>query len=142
MNKRRKKKIKLGDVYAIPLPDERYGFGRVFKDSCIAIYKHIGNDLEDTPKQEDYKFIVGIYDYPLQNGEWAVVENRPFLNDEDSWPPPQCIIDPIDGSYSIYYKGEIMNSNKEQCEGLEEAAVWGDNHIIDRIMGDDTWHKR
>lgn len=142
MNKKRRKRIKLGDVYAIPLPDGRYAFGRVFDDGGIAIYKYIGNSIEDIPNQEDYQFIVGVYKYVLQSGDWPIVENRPFINEEDSCPPPQCIIDPIDGSYSIYYNGEIRDSNKEECEGLEEAAVWADNHIIDRIMGDDTWHKR
>jgi len=26
-------------------------------------------------------------------------------------------------------------------KGLGVAAVWADNHIIDRIMGDDKWHR-
>lgn len=137
-----KKRIKLGYVYAIPLPDGRCAFGRVFNDIGIAIYTYIGNDFQDISKQEDYQFIVGVYKDVLQDGEWTIVENRPFLNDEDSWPPPECIIDSIDGSYSIYHKGEIRDSNKDECEGLEEAEAWDAHHIIYRIMGDDTWHKR
>lgn len=30
--------------------------------------------------------------------------------------------------------------SKLEYEGLEIAAVWEDEHIINRIMGDDRWH--
>lgn len=137
--KRRRKK--LGDVYAIPLPNGKFAFGRIFKDAGIGIYKHIGESIEDVPMGEDYQFIVGVYENVLKSGNWTVVENRPFNNEEEAYPPPSCIIDNISGEYSIYYKGEIRRATKSECEGLEIAAVWADNHIIDRIMGEDKWHK-
>jgi hypothetical protein len=137
----KRKRIKLGDVYAIPLPNGKYAFGRRFLDARIAIYKHVGETVNDLPSKEEYQFIVGIYDYVLKSGEWVVVENRPFKNEEDACPPPSCIIDSISGEYSIYYKGQIRNASKEECEGLEVAAVWGAEHIINRIMGDDKWHR-
>ncbi|TCM89721.1 immunity protein 26 of polymorphic toxin system [Paenibacillus sp. BK033] len=141
MSTKRRRRIKLGDVYAIPLPDGKFAFGRRFKDASIAIYKHIGETIADIPLSEDYRFVVGIYDYVLKSEEWPVVDNRPFKNDEEAWPPPYCVIDSLSGSYSIYHKGEISPSDKVNCEGLEIAAVWAENHIIDRIMGDDKWHK-
>ncbi|RHW42309.1 hypothetical protein D1B31_04785 [Neobacillus notoginsengisoli] len=134
-------RIKIGDVYAIPLPNGKYAFGRIFKDGGIGIYKYIGENIEDIPKVEEYQFIVGIYEYVLKSGDWTVVENRPFKSDGEAFPPPFCIIDSISGEYSIYQKGEIRSATKSECEGLEVAAVWADNHIIDRIMGDDKWHR-
>ncbi|WCF09568.1 immunity 26/phosphotriesterase HocA family protein [Paenibacillus thiaminolyticus] len=141
MVKKKSTRIKLGDVYAIPLPDGRVGFGRRFKDASIAIYQHIGDSMEDTPPDEEYQFIVGVYDDVLKSGQWPVIENRPFKDEEEAWPPPACIIDKLSGGYSIYQKGEIRQASKEECEGLEIAAVWEGEHIIDRIMGDDRWHK-
>ncbi len=35
-------------------------------------------------------------------------------------------------------KRTILN---DCCEGLEMAAAWGTHHIVDRIMGDDKWHR-
>ncbi|WP_349408766.1 Imm26 family immunity protein [Pseudalkalibacillus sp. SCS-8] len=140
MTRKKRKRIKIGDVYAIPLPNGKYAFGRIFKDAGIGIYNYIGDNIEDIPKVEEYQFIVGVYDYVLKSGDWAVVGNRPFKSDDEAYPPPSCIIDSISGEYSIYHKGETRSATKSECEGLEVAAVWGDNHIIDRIMGDDKWH--
>ena len=132
-------RLKLGNVYAILLPNGKYAFGRTFKDASIAIYNHIGGTMEDLPKDEEYQFIVGIYEDVLKSGNWPVVDNRPFVSQEEAWPPPTCIIDKISGGYSIYHKGEIRKSTKAECEGLEEAAVWDSGLIIDRIMGGDKW---
>lgn len=141
MTGKKRKRIKIGDVYAIPLPNGKYAFGRIFKDAGIGIYKYIGESIEDIPKDEEYQFIVGVYEYVLKSGDWTVVENRPFKSDDEAFPPPACINDSLSGKHSIYHKGEIRNATKSECEGLEIAAIWADNHIIDRIMGDDKWHK-
>ena len=34
---------KIGDVFAIPLPDDTYAFGRLYQESCVAFYKHKGD---------------------------------------------------------------------------------------------------
>jgi len=141
MTGKKRKRIKIGDVYAIPLPNGNFAFGRIFKDAGIGIYKYIGESIEDIPKVEEYQFIVGVYEYVLKSGDWTVVENRLFKSDNEAFPPPTYIIDSISGEYSIYHKGEIRSATKSECEGLEVTAVWADNHIIDRIMGDDKWHK-
>lgn len=139
--KKKRIRIKLGDVYAIPLPNNKFAFGRRFKDAGIGIYKYIGESIEDTPINEAYQFIVGVYDDVLKTGQWKIVENRPFQNEVEAWPPPACVIDKLSGDYSIYYMGEIKRASKSECEGLEIAAVWEAEHIIDRIMGEDKWHK-
>ena len=142
MNGKKRKLLKAGDLYAIPLPNGTFAFGRTFKDACIAIYKHIGKSIEDLPQIDEYQFTVGIYNDVLKSGVWPVVGYRPFKNDDEQWPPPMCVIDSISGEYSIYHKGEFKSSNKSECEGLEVAAVWEAEHIIDRITGEDKWHKR
>lgn len=137
----KRRRIKLGDVYAIPLPNGKYAFGRVFKDAGFGVYEHIGESMGNSPENENYQFNVGLYKHVLKSGEWTFIENRPFKNEEEAFPPPMCIIDQISGKYKIYYKGEIRKATKSECEGLEIAAVWADNHIVDRIMGDDKWHR-
>jgi hypothetical protein len=133
-------KIRIGDVFAIPLPNENYAFGRLFKENCIAIYHHVGVSKKDIPTTEEYQFIVGVYLDVLTSGKWTVIDNRPFKTDDEAWPLPMCVIDSISGKYSIYHKGEFFNSSKEKCKDLEVAAVWDENHLIDRIMGDDKWN--
>jgi hypothetical protein len=137
-----KKRIKLGDVHAIVLPNQKFAFGRVFWDASIGIYKHIGDNIDDLPTTEEYQFVVGVYADVLKSGNWPVVDNRPFSNNDEKWPPPNCVKDKISGGYSIYYRGEFRKASKEECEGLETAAVWEAEHIIDRIMGSDKWHQK
>ena len=136
------KKIELGDIYSIPLPDGKYAFGRIYRDGCIAIYGQISDSEDDIPPEENYQFVVGVYEHVLKSGQWKKVASRRFSNDEEAWPPPMCIIDSVTGGYSVYHKGKSRPSTREECSGFEEAAVWDANHIIDRIMGSDIWHKR
>lgn len=137
MNEKNRKQIKIGDIYAIPLPNGKFAFGKSFRDACIAIYKHIGNNMVDFPRTEEYQFIVGVYKDILKSGVWPVIGNRPFNTEDEQWPPPMCVIDSISGEYSIYHKGELRDSSMSECEGLEVAAVWEPEHIIDRIMGEE-----
>ncbi|WP_247897563.1 hypothetical protein [Paenibacillus pabuli] len=84
---------------------------------------------------------MGVYDDVLKSGDWPVIENRPFVDENEAWPPPACMIDQKTGEFSIYYRGEIRPADREECEGLEIAAVWEAQHIVDRIMGEDKWHR-
>ncbi|WP_318837553.1 Imm26 family immunity protein [Psychrobacillus glaciei] len=138
---KKRRRIKFGDVYAIPLPNGKYAYGRVFADAGFGVYEHIGESMADTPISEDYQFNVGVYQHALSSGKWTFIENRPFKKEEEAFPPPTCIIDSISGEYSIYHKGEIRSATKSECEGLEITAVWDANHITDRIMDDDKWHR-
>lgn len=49
--------------------------------------------------------------------------------------------DVFNGEFSIYHKGQIRDSSAAECEGLELAAIYGHNLIIDRIMGGNLWNK-
>lgn len=136
----RKKKLKLGDIYRIPLTDGRFAYGRLFKESTLAIYKDIFNDDLTLPLTEDYVFFVGVYKDLLQDGKWEIVGNRAFVSEEDAWCPPQCIRDQIYGKYSLYHKGKLIPATQEECEGLEIAGAWDRHHVVDRIMGDTSWN--
>ncbi len=138
----KKKKINLGDVYEIALPDGNFAYGRIFQDGCIGIYKEISSIPKQIPESEAYLFVVGVYEDVLKSGDWEIVGNVPFKAEDDAWPPPMCIIDKISGEYSIYHQGEITDATEDQCTGMEEAAVWEAEHIIDRILGKNMWHKR
>jgi len=67
MTEIKRKRLKIGDVYAIPLPNGKYAFGRKFKDAGIGIYRHIGDTITDVPQFEKYQFIFGVYDNVLKS---------------------------------------------------------------------------
>ncbi|KHS57644.1 hypothetical protein QX51_07405 [Terrisporobacter othiniensis] len=140
MVKMRKKRLKLGDIYEISLPNGMNAYGRLYKESTLAIYEKICSNVDELSQNEKYKFFVGVYTDLLQDGIWKIVDNRPFSTDEDAWPPPQSIKDCISGGYSLYIKGEIIPSTEEVCKDLERAAAWDRHHVVDRIMGIDIWN--
>ena len=129
---------KVGDLYAIQLPDNTYAYGRVLQEVSVAFYRHRGEKIEDLPDKEDYEFIVGVHQSCFK--EWIFVENRPFADSGDSLPPCYQMRDIFTGKYSIYNFGKITPATKEECENLEVCAVWEYKHIIDRLMGRD-WKK-
>lgn len=132
---------KIGDLYAIELPNGKYAFGRVMKDAGLGIYKKIGNSKNDLPNLEEYIFIISVFDYVYKETEWNHIKNIPFENEEDSWPPKRSVYDVISKSYSIYYKGEFYPSTEEECRDLEVGKVWDSSTLIDRIMVDDNYLK-
>lgn len=137
-----KKRLKLGDIYEIPLPNGKNAYGRLYKEYTLAIYKKKCLSVDELPDIEDYQFFVGVYKDLLQDGEWKIVGNRKFENEEDAWAPPQCVIDAITKIGSIYYKGEIIPCNYEDCKDLEIVSAWDRQHVVDRIMGDKEVLKR
>jgi hypothetical protein len=131
----RKARPRPGAVVQIALPNGKYAYGRIYEDAGIGIYRQ----LSDVPKKpplgsHDFQFIVGVYNDVLTSGKCLIIGEDPFIKGEDPWPPPRSIIDPISGACSIYHHGKIRSALPEECDGLEIAAVWHLDHIVDRII--------
>lgn len=138
-NKRRR--LRLGDIYEIPLPDGTNAYGRLYKEYVLAIYKERGKSIAEISEHGQYDFFVGVYRDLLLDGVWRVVGNQKFNSEDEACAPPQCVIDAITGIGSLYYKGEIVPCSYSECKDLEIAAAWNRNHLIDRLMGNDIWEK-
>lgn len=141
LSKQKKRRLKLGDIYEIQLPNGMNAYGRLFKECTLAIYDTRCCDISELPQNETYQFYVSVYKDLLQNGEWKIVGNRKFESEEDAWSPPRCVVDAITKKGSLYYKGEIIPCSYEECKNLEVVAVWDKHHLIDRLMGNDIWEK-
>ena len=128
-------RVNVGDVFQINLPTGKFAYGRVYQDALVKIYKKVTDEHNNPPiGSRNFLFQVGMYADLLTTGKLQIVGHDPFKSEEDSWGDPSCIQDPISNNYSIYHKGNIRDSTKEECEGLEKAAVWDLNHIIERIQ--------
>lgn len=131
----KRKRVRLGDVFEIPLPNGQFAYGRIYDDAGIGIYNFLSERAKNPPLGfRDFMFNVGIYEDILKFQDWEIVGNDPFNGEESSFPPPSYILDPLTGEYSIYHKGQIRPASKTEARGLEETAVWDSHHIISRIM--------
>ena len=136
-----KKRLRLGDIYEIPLPNGKNAYGRLYREYTLGIYKSRCDSVDELPSKEEYEFFVGVYKDLLQDGKWEIVGNRKFDNDEESWTPPRCVVDAITKKGSLYYKGEISPCTYDECKNLEVVAAWDRHHVIDRLMGKADWMK-
>ena len=137
----KKNKLRLGDIYEIPLPNGKNAYGRLYKEYVLAIYRNRYNSVNELPQIEEYEFFVGVYKDLLLDGEWKIVGNRKFDNEEDAWAPPQCVVDAITKKGALYYKGEIIPCTYEECKNLEIVAAWDRHHVVDRLTGNIEWMK-
>ena len=134
----RKKRIrrKLGDVIAVPLRDGLFGYGRVLREPLIAFYNL--QSSEPLPLEKivlaPVAFVLFVMNSAIIDGDWSVLGNIP-LSADLLQEPLFFKKDSITGALSTYRDstGEETPATREQCKGLECAAVWEPNHIADRL---------
>jgi hypothetical protein len=124
----------VGDIFQVPLPDGRFAYGKVFRDASVGIYDTVFDSPVKLPIKSPFAFFVGLYKYILEDGIWPIVGHEPFASTDEEWPPPYFIRDVISGDFSLYHKGVIRPSLETECRGLEEAAAWDADDVIDRIV--------
>jgi hypothetical protein len=92
MTKNRKNKYQLGSIVAIPLPDGRYSYARIFEDLMLGVYDHVTSILESTSvvTEKSISFFQGCTDKSIRSGEWPIIGEKPFDSTEESWAPPQA----------------------------------------------------
>jgi Immunity protein 26 len=130
----RRTKPRVGDVVQLTLPDGRYAYGRVLRDASVAFYRQTGREPGQAPfGSRDYQFVVGVYDDVLQSSDVTVVGHDPATSPEDEWPPPYSVTDRVSGAAQIYRNGVMRPATADQVRGLEPAAVWDLQHLLERL---------
>lgn len=125
---------RVGDVVQLPLPDGRFAYERVLRDAGVAFYSEYSEDPGMPPiGSRDFLFAVGVYADVLRQDDVPVVGTDPLDTNEDGWPPPTVIEDPITGEHRICYRGQMRPALGQEWVGLEEAAIWGKEHLLDRL---------
>jgi hypothetical protein len=129
------RKAQPGDVCELALGDGRFAYGRVLKDASIAVYRST-TDFPAAPPIGERKFLftVGVYDDFPGTSSAPVVGHDAFSSDDEAWPPPYKVVDPISGQLRNYHHGEIQEADDPVAASeLEKAAVWDLRHLVERI---------
>jgi hypothetical protein len=125
----------VGDVVVIDLGDGFHTYARVLEEASFAFYDGRANEelTVDRIVTLPILFQVAVMDHAIKRRRWVVIGNAP-LDDLLLNPPPRFIQDPIrKDRFRIYAKGQIRPATKEECIGLECAAVWEPTHVEDRL---------
>lgn len=135
MTKRKKvKEPEIGAIAEIPLPHGGKGYARVLKKPLMAFYA-IRSEQSLSPDKilnQPIAFKVWVMDSAISSGRWTIVGCSP-LEPELEEMPWFFKQDAISKALSLYQGGVERSASKEDCLGLERAAVWSAEHIESRI---------
>lgn len=133
---KKKRRLKVGDVFAIPLSNREFAYGRVCPPPRYAFYKLKSNQILplESVIRAPVAFIVFGWDDPIRDGTWPVVGHAPLPPDLQK-EPLFFKKDIITGKLTIYRDstGKEVPATKKQCKNLECAAVWDPDHVIQRL---------
>ena len=136
-NKPKRQKITIGSVLEIPIDGKYYVYAQILPHSECVFFNFKSKSplvdyrvLNDTP----ILFVLGVYNYVITKGLWKKVGKLP-IREELNTLPLAYMYDRFTNKFCLYNNntGEITPSTKEAVRGLERAAVWGENHVVDRI---------
>jgi len=128
------KKRNVGDVVKIFLGDGTHTYARVLLDASFAVYD--SRVTEELPIEEVINrpvlFFVAVMDHAVRKGRWPILGHSPL--EDQLRPSPRFIQDPLDkNSFSVYENGHIRRATRQECVGLERAAVWEPEHVEARL---------
>lgn len=81
-------------------------------------------------------FIVEVYDSVITKGRWRIVGNLP-IREELKVPPLKFIQDRLNPNFFELYDpitGKTFPAKRDDCKGLERAAVWEAEHVEERLL--------
>jgi len=124
----------VGDVLKIDLGDGTFSFGRVLPEPLLAFYDSRSDTAPEIEEILSAKvlFIIWVMNHAITSGRWNIIGSLP-LEENLKIAPNFFQQDPIDGSLTVYRLGEETAATRQECEGLERAAVWDPEHIEDRL---------
>ena len=133
----KRQQITKGSILEIPIDKEYYVYAQILFNANYVFfdYKTTVPLTDFTPlKTAPILFIVALYADVVNRGQWLKV-GKMDIRDECQVLSLKYIKDVIDGSFRLYdpNTGEMRDAAKEECRGLEVAAVWEGYAIEERI---------
>lgn len=133
-----KQRITSGSIIKIDLGEGYHSYGRIIKNAGYGFYNILTKEEISDMKEIiglPILFIVAVYNDAITRGRWIKVGKMP-LEPSLEIMPNKFIQDGLHPDrFSIYNPntGEISPSTREECIGLERAAVWEPEHVEERL---------
>ena len=124
-NQSKKQKYKVGQIVAIPLPDKRFAYGKVFNDLDVGVYDFLSDEIEPVERVVKKKilFYSAVTDRAIKNGAFTIIGEQPFPDEESAWAPAMAAgIFPQDysvGVLHITHKGHYLPASPDQAAGMD-----------------------
>lgn len=138
----KKQKYKVGQIVAIPLPDGRFAYGKVFNDFDIGVYDFLSGQMEPIERVVDNKFLfyTAVTDRAIKSGAFSVIGEQPFPDEESAWAPAMASgifpDDPGVGILHIAHKGDMWGASPDQAAGMDVRDFCQDPELFVEIVVD------
>jgi hypothetical protein len=140
LSKKTKHKVKIGDVYAVPLDtlNQRYGYVRMYHDPDIAVFAVTSsNKILSLDEIKNYPIVMDPFAMrtSIEKGLWPLIGNIPFENEDEAWPGPQKQVSKIRPDVRmVVYKGHFIREEKfGEYDNLPEYKKLTDERLIEEI---------
>ena len=133
-----------GDLIKIPLKNGGFAFACLLKKPLVAFFDlRVASETIpplDFIAAKQIAFKVWVMQDAITSGDWPLI-GKVFIKPELESYPIFYKSDPISGKLSLYLGAGLEKpATFEECLGLECAAAWSANHIIERL--EDHFNKR
>ena len=147
--KANKPKYKVGIIVAIPLPDGRFAYAKVFNDFDLGVYDLITDSIKpiENVVRNKILFFQPVTDSAIRSGKWPIIGEEPFSNEDSTWGPPRAagalpqqdlgIVNPL-----FSYKGKTRPAKIEELVGLDieffcQRPELFIEVVVDRLVNND-----
>jgi hypothetical protein len=141
----KRQKYKVGQIVAIPLPDKRFAYGKVFNDLDVGVYDLLSAEIEPVERVVRTKilFYNAVTDRAIKNGAFIVIGEQLFPDEESAWAPAMAMgIFPEDhsvGMLHIAHRGSFVAATPDQAAGLDIRVFCQEPElfvelVIDRLV--------
>lgn len=130
------RRLRPGDVFAIPLGDGTHGFGQLCWEANDCAFFDLR--CEPVPAIADILchsvlFRVPIDQSVLKSGRWPAIGNVPLTGDLAE--PASYRNQPVGSDHLYLYRaGEFREATVEEVRDLELLSVWCEEHIVERLL--------
>jgi len=122
-----------GAVLSIDLGDGTYCFARLLKRPTMAFYDLRASHIPPLEEilSRPVLFKLWVMAYAVTKGVWPVVGRHPL--EPSLQEVPVFFKQDGPGKFCTYREGEERRATRAEIEGLECAAVWDPEHVVDRL---------
>lgn len=127
-----------GAILELCIDNQYYVYAQILGKAGYAFF-----DFASNKRMQEFKilqtrevlFILSVYNDVVTRGKWRKVGKLPIREDLQTQPLQYIQDIHYPDRFELYdpNTGEITKATREQCEGLECAAVWEASHVEDRI---------
>jgi hypothetical protein len=120
----KRQQYKVGQIVAIPLPDHKFAYAKVFNEFDLGVYDFLSDEIEPLSHVVKKKILYfnGVTDRAIKDGTFIVIGEEPFPDEESAWAPPMASgVFPGDDdlrTLHIDHKGVSRKATPQEAAGM------------------------